>query len=205
LSAPPQLYYQAFPDPNYAPDYTIHTREGAQVDSTTQAQPMLDVAYVNYQNLRGRQLSVVAEDTNTMNYLRAQGFRRAEDYTIQPSVGDSVLATALGQQMMATRRQPYASATVTIQNDGSARYPILKSGATVSKLATVRPGSVRIVDVPAAGGLRSGYATEVEWWGQTLSSPETIQITLGPPGKVSQTMAHGNLAKRIHRERRRIL
>lgn len=205
LSAPPQLYYQAFPDPNYSPDYTIHTREGAQVDSTTQAQPMLDSAYVNYQNLRGRQLSVVQNDASTLNYLYAQGFRRAEDYTIQPSVGDSVMAATLGQQMMTTRRQPYASATITIQNDGSARYPILKAGAMVTKLATVRPGSMRISDVPAAGGLRSGYATEVEWWGQTLQSPETIQITLGQPGKVSQTMAHGKLANRIHRERRRIL
>ena len=38
-----------------------------------------------------------------------------------------------------------------------------------------------------------------------FDQPETVQITLGVPGRVSQTAAHGKLANRIHRERRRLL
>jgi hypothetical protein len=203
LGAPPQLVYEAFPDPIYAPDYTVHTKEGAQVELDTSAQPLIDVEYVNYNTLKGRQLSVVTEDMSTLNYLRAQGFRRAEDYTIQPSVGDQTTAAALGQQVLATRRQPYAAATITIELDGASRYPILKGGAQVAKLATVRPSSMHIVDVPGSSGLRAGYATHIEWWGQTPSAPEKLQITLGQPGQKTTQQAIGHLAHRMLKRQRR--
>lgn len=205
LSAAPQLYYQAFPDPGYAPDYTIHTRQGAQVEPNVDAQPLIDVLYVNYQTLRGSQQSIVTGDADIRNYAYAQGFRRADDYSIQPSVGNSTLAASVGQQTLNTRRQPSAAATVTIENDGSTRNPILKGGCVIPRLATLRPGSVRIVDVAASSGLRAGYATDIEWWGQTISTNERVTLTLAQPGQVSQQRAQGKLANRIHRERRRLL
>jgi hypothetical protein len=190
----------------YSPDYTVHTKEGAQVAQDTQAQPLIDIEYVNYTTLKGRQLSVVTEDTDARNYLRAQGFRRAEDYTIQPSVGNDATATSLGQQVLSTRRQPYAAATITIELDGASRYPILKGGAQVTKLATVRPSSMHIVDMPGGSGLRAGYATHIEWWGQTATSTEKLQITLGQPGQKSTQQSIGHLAHRtLKRTRRRWL
>lgn len=203
LSAPPQLVYQAFTDPVYSPDYTVHTKEGAQVALDTQAQPLIDLEYVNYNTLKGRQLSVVTEDMDVRNYIRAQGYRRAEDFTIQPSVGDSTTAAAQGQQVLATRRQPFASATITIELDGSSRFPILKHGAQVPKLAAVRPGSLHIVDMPGGSGLRAGYATHIEWWGQTSQSPEKLEITLGVPGQKTTTRTIGHLAHRTLKRQRR--
>lgn len=206
LTAPPQLYYQQFPDPNYAPDYTIHTREGAQVDETTDIQPLISGSYVNYNTRQGKQLSVAVVDTDLKNYLYAQGYRRNEDWTLQPSVGNDQQATRLANQTLALRRQPYASATITLYGDGSQRYPILKQGAVIPKLATIRPGSVRIVDMPAASGLRAGYATQVEWWGQTLTDPEKVQITLGQPGQHTKPRRVGHIVHGdLHTPRRRRL
>jgi hypothetical protein len=202
LSAPPQLYYQPFPDPNQSPDYTIHTREGAVITQTAAAQPLLDVLYANYQTIQGRPQSVVTVDTNLANYAYAQGFRRAEDYTIQPSVGDAAQGSALGQQYLAARRQPVAAATITIENDGASRYPILKAGAIVPKLALIRPGSVRIVDIAAASNLRAGYVTQVEWWGATVGSNEKVELSLAqPPGQVAAQRARGHLVARLLRSR----
>jgi hypothetical protein len=56
--------------------------------------------------------------------------------------------------------------------------------------------------MPAAGGLRAGYATSVEWWGQTLTQNEKVQITLGAPGmpsRIKQTL--GKIIQR-HQKRR---
>jgi hypothetical protein len=202
LTAPPQLYYQPFPDPNQSPDYVVYTRQGAQITQTAAAQPLEDRLYVNYQTNRGRQLSSVVTDIDTRNYAAAQGFIRSEDYTIQPAVGSETLADAAGQQQLALRRQPYAAATITIENDGSTRSPILKSGANIVKLAQIRPGSLRIADITASSGLRAGYATHVEWWGATLSSNEKVELSLTqPPGQISHQRAHGHLATRIVRMR----
>jgi hypothetical protein len=202
LSPPPQLVYQPFADPIYAPDYTIHAKEGAQVELDTSAQPLIDALHVNYQTQKGRQLSVVTEDTDPRNYIRAQGFRRAEDYTIDPSVGDEATATSLGQQVLSTRRQPFAAATITIELDGASRYPILKGGAQVPKLATVRPGAMHIVDLPGSSGLRAGYATHLEWWGQTQTSPEKLTITLGQPGQKTKKRALGHVVSGYLKRRR---
>lgn len=191
LSARPQLYYQAWPDPKTAPDYTIQIREGASVQNDDQRQQMLNIAYANYQTTRG------APDTSTMvdgdprlgvfspsaNYLTNQGFRAIEDWTIDASV-NAETADSLAKQMLEVRRTPSASSTVTITNDGTTRWPILKNGAQVPHLSMIRPGSVRVVDVPAAGGLRQGYATRVEWWGQTLEEPEHVELTLSDPGQM---------------------
>ena len=205
LSPPPQLFYQAFPDPVYAPDYTIHVRDGAEVAQDTAPQPLVDQAYVNYNTLRGRQLSEVQVDADVRNYLYAQGFRRSEDWALQPSVGDDAQARQLAQQQMTARRQPSTGATITITNDDASRYPIRKAGAVVSKLATVRPGSMRIIGAASGGGLQAGYATQVEWWGQTLTQPETLQITLGQPGEPPTRQAHGHLVNRTLRTRRAVL
>lgn len=201
LSAPPTLFYQAFTDPVYNPDYTVQTQEGAQIEQNTDQQPLIDVEYVNYQTLRGRQLSQVLIDADTRNYLYAQGFRRAEDYTFQPSMGDNQGPVALGLQNLVQRRQPYQAATITIQNDGTGRSPILQRGASIPKLATIRPGSLHITDVPAGSGLRSGIATHVEWWGQTDQAPETVQLSLGVPGRPSgHAITLGHI---VHGHRRR--
>ena len=205
LSAPPQLYYQPFPDPNQNPDYTIHTHGGAQVTPTVTAQPLADQLYVNYQTLRGRQLSEVQSDATSENYLYSQGFRRADDYTLQPAVGDINQAQALGQQNLTARRQPYAAATITIQNDGATRTPILKRGATIPHLATIRPGSIRLADVLASTGLKAGYATHVEWWGATLDSNEHIELTLATPGQLGEQRALARAALRANRQRVRVL
>jgi hypothetical protein len=202
LSPPPQLVYQPFADPVYAPDYTIHAKEGAQVELDVGAQPLIDALHVNYQTLKGRQLSVVTEDTDVRNYIRAQGYRRAEDYTIDPSVGDEATASSIGQSVLGTRRQPYANATITIELDGASRYPILKGGAQVAKLATVRPGAMHIVDLPASSGLRAGYATHIEWWGQTQTSPEKLTITLGQPGQKTKKHALGRVVSGYLKRRR---
>jgi hypothetical protein len=206
LSQAPQLYYQQFTDPVTSPDYTIHTRQGAVVEPAPDPQPIVALLYANYQTLHGRQLSFVKIDANTRNYLYAQGFLRADDYTIQPAVGDQNLASSLAQQQLTARRQPVASATITIENDGSTRTAILKAGATLPHLALVRPGSVHIVDMNSSSGLRAGYATHIEWWGQTLSSNEKIEISLAePPGSVGRRRAHGIVPNRYLRTRHGIL
>ncbi len=162
--------------------------------------------YVNYQTLRGRQLSAVVTDTSTQNYLYAQGFRRADDYTLQPAVGDVNQASALGEQNLSTRRQPLAAGTITIANDGTTRTPILKAGgATIPHLATIRPGSVRIADVLASSGLKAGYATHVEWWGATLDSNEHVEISLATPGQMGFQRALARQGLRTNRQRVRIL
>lgn len=201
LSAPPQLFYQLFADPVLNPDYTIHTREGAQVDEDPNAQPLVNTLFVNYQTVGGRQQSVISTDQNILNYAAAQGYRRSEDYTLQGSAG-ATLATSLGNQYLTQRRQPTTSATITIENDGATRYPILKQGAVVPHLAQVRPGSVRIVDIAASSGLRAGYATHVEWWGQTSTSNERIEITLGQPGQIDAKRLTGMIVNRYRRTRR---
>lgn len=192
LTAPPQLYYQPFPDPNYSPDYTIYTRQGAVVTPSADSQPLADNLYVNYQTNRGHQQSVVTQDTNTLNHIYAQGFQRSDDYTLQ-SAGDASTGSSLGQQQLRVRRQPYAIATITITNTGGARNPILKGGATVPKLALVRPSSMRIADISASTNIRAGYATHIEWYGQTLTSDEYIEITLSRPGIFHRQRAHGHI------------
>jgi hypothetical protein len=206
LSAPPMLTYQAFTDPVTNPDYLIFTRQGATVEPAADAQPLISMEYINYQNLRGRQLSVVDTDANTKNYAYAQGWRRAEDYSIQPAVGDQNLAASLGQQQLQLRRQPVSAATITIENDGSTRTPILKAGATIPRLAMIRPGSAHIVDMNAGSGLRSGYVTHVEWWGQTLTSNERAELTLSePPGRPGKRRQAGIIVNRYQRTRTGIL
>lgn len=207
LSAPPQLYYQAFTDPTTNPDYLIIPREGATVEPDTDVQMLSDNLYVNYQTNKGSQRSVVETDASTLNYLYAQGFRRADDYTFEPSSGDDQMPVSAAKQAMRQRRNPNTAATITIENDGSARYPILKGGAAIPKLATIRPGTARVAD--AGPGLRSGWVTHVEWWGQTLTDNEKVELTLGLPGAVTGTKAvkrvTGKLANRTLKRRHRIL
>jgi hypothetical protein len=113
------------------------------------------------------------------------------------------MADATGLQQLTMRRQPFVAATITIENDGSTRTPILKGGgATIPKLSQIRPGSLRIADVAASSGLRAGYATHVEWWGATLGSNEHVEISLAqPPGQVSNDRARGIITNRLHRSR----
>ena len=205
LSAPPQLYWQPWADPASSPDYTIHTQEGAQVTPQPDQQGMSNLMFVNYQTLRGVQQSVGVLDSDAKNYLSAQGYVRADDFTVEPSIGDSSIGTSLGTQALNLRRNPSAAASVVIEQDGSARYPILKQGAVVTKLATIRPGSVRISDVPAASGLRSAYATHVEWWGQTIDSNERVELTLSSPGQMRLDRRLGWLALRANKQRVRNL
>src|SRR6185312_3544862 len=72
LSAPPQMLYQLFSDPIANPDYTIQTREGAQVVPDPNTQPLIDTAFVNYQTTGGRQQSVIVQDESSQNYAAAQ-------------------------------------------------------------------------------------------------------------------------------------
>jgi hypothetical protein len=203
LTAPPQLYYQPFPDPTQNPDYTIQTQEGAVVEPATDSQPLISYLYTNYQTVKGRQQSIVAQDANVSNYAFAQGFMRAEDYTIQPSVGDNQTPTSQAAQYLKQRRLPVTTATVTIQNDGSERYPILKQGCPVPRLAAIRPGSIQINGVAVSGlNLSAGYATHVEWWGESDTGSETVQLTLTqPPGQMHRQRSIGHLVNRIHRVR----
>ena len=207
LTAPPQLYYQAFTDPTTSPDYTVQTQEGAQVVPTTDVQPLVDYLYANYQTIKGRQQSVVVQDVSQKNYAFSQGYRRVEDYTIQPSVGDNQTPTSQAAQYLAQRRLPTASAVITITNDGSSRYAILKQGCVIARLATIRPGSLQINGIATSGlNLSAGYATHVEWWGESDTGPEYVELTLAqPPGQVSRETAHGRLAYRSLKTRHRIL
>lgn len=210
LSARPQLYYQAWPDPKTSPDYTISVREGARLDPDDSPQALVNVAWTGYQTNRGasRGSDYVDGDpawspTGTVaasNWLTNQGFRAAENWTIDSSV-DSTTADSLTQNMTTVRRNPLASSTITITNDGTTRFPILKSGAQVPHLSQIRPGSVRVVDVPAAGGLKQGYATRVEWWGQTLDEAEHVEITLSDPGQMMLERRLGWTALRANRQR----
>jgi len=207
LAAPPQLYYQAFNDPTTNPDYTVQTQEGAQVTPTTDVQPLVDYVYTNYQTIKGRQQSVVQQDVSQENYAFSQGYQRREDYTIQPSVGDNQTPTSQATQYLKQRRLPVASATITIQNDGSSRYAILKQGCVIPRLATIKPGSLQINGVSTSSKtLQAGYATHVEWWGESDTGPEQVELTLAqPPGQVSRETAHGRLAYRSLKTRHRIL
>ncbi len=210
LSARPQLYYQAWPDPKTSPDYTIHIREGASVQDDDQRQQMLNVAYANYQTTKGLQLTSAANDSDPVtavgtgpygaNYLTNQGFKAIEDWTIDASVNVDT-ADNLTVNMLEARRNPFASSLVTISNDGTTRWPILKNGAQIPHLSQIRPGSVRIVDVPSAGGLRQGYATQVEWWGQTINDPERVELTLSDPGQMLMERRLGWAALRANRQR----
>jgi hypothetical protein len=204
LTAPPCLVYQAFTDPTTNPDYLIFTRQGAVVEPTTDTQPLADVLYTNFQSLSGRQLSEVVTDADTRNYAWAQGFRSADTYAIQPPVGPGA-ATSLGEAALTQRRQPAAAATITITNTSSNRTPILKAGATIPHLATIRPGSAHIADQAAATNLRAGYITHVEWWGQTLDQPETVQLTLANPGQMLLDRRLAIAARRANRERTKVL
>lgn len=210
LSARPQLYYQAWPDPKTSPDYTVQIREGAAIQDDDQRQKMLNVAYANYQTNRGLQLTsdavdgdpgfVGAASTNSLNYLTNQGFRAVEDWSIDASVNTDT-ADSLTRQMLAVRRVASAASTVTITNDGTARFPILKNGAQIPHLSQIRPGSVRIVDIPSAGGLRQGYATRVEWWGATLDQPERVELTMSDPGQMMLERRIAWAALRANRQR----
>ncbi len=114
-------------------------------------------------------------------------------------------AAALGQQNLAARRQPLAAGTITIENDGAARTSVLKGGATIPRLATIRPGSVRVADILASSGLKAGYATHVEWWGATLTSNEHVELTLSTPGQMGVQRALAPQALRANRQRVRVL
>jgi hypothetical protein len=147
----------------------------------------------------------VQSDATSKNYLYAQGFRRADDYTLQPAVGDIQQAQALGQQNLAARRQPTAAATITITNDGSSRTPILTGTGANIKLAQIRPGSIHITDIQASSGLRAGYATHIEWWGATLGTNEHVELTLAAPGQLRAQRALSIAALRANRQRVTIL
>jgi len=208
LSARPQLYYQAWPDPKTNPDYTIHIREGASVQDDDQRQELVNVAFANYQTTRGVPLTsdwvdsdnILGVDRSAANYLTNQGFRAVEDWTLDAST-DVSMADTLTQKLLQTRRTPSASSLVSITNDGTTRWPILKNGAQIPHLSQVRPGSVRLVDVPSAGGLRQGYATRVEWWGQTINDPERVELTLSDPGQMLMERRLGWAALRANRQR----
>lgn len=209
LSARPQLFYQPWPDPGTSPDYTIHIREGARVEEDAGDQKMLTLAYTDYQTNRGRQLSVIALDGNNnlgtantqgYNYLANQGFDVADTWSVD-SAANTDLASSLSANMLEVRRQPFAAARVTLTNDGNSKWPILKAGTQLPHLSMVRPGSVRLADVPGASGLRQGYATRVEWWGATLDEPEHVELTLSDPGQMIFERRLGWTGLRANRQR----
>jgi hypothetical protein len=212
LSARPQLFYQAWSDPKTNPDYTIHVKEGAKVEpDTTGRQGMLNIGYSPYSTLKGHPEGAVVADgdpvrdvlttfTQGLNYLTNQGFRASEDWVFDSSV-DFDAANALTANLLEVRRNPFASSTVTITNDGNSRFPILKAGTQVPHLSQIRPGSVRLVDVPGSSGLRQGYATRVEWWGATLDEPEHVQMTLSDPGEMIFERRLGWAGLRANRQR----
>jgi hypothetical protein len=212
LSARPQLYYQAWPDPRTVPDYTIHIREGAKVEQANgQSQAMLNVGYGLFSTQRGQPSGVAIVDGDPVrdvltllnfgnNYLSNQGFRAAEDWSIDSSV-DVDAANSLAANLLEVRRNPFASSTVSITNDGNSRFPILKAGTAVPHLSQIKPGSVRLVDVPGSSGLRAGYATRVEWWGATLDEPEHVELTLSDPGQMIFERRLGWTGLRANRQR----
>jgi hypothetical protein len=81
----------------------------------------------------------------------------------------------------------------------------LKGGATIPRLATIRPGSVGIADIAASSGLRTGYATHVEWWGATQGSNEHVELTLSTPGQMGFQRSLARQALRANRQRVKIL
>jgi hypothetical protein len=202
LTAPPQLYYQPYTDPIYSPDYIINARQGTDVQLDTSVQPLADVMFVNHQTISGRQLSEVVEDFDIQNYAYAQGFRVADEFDIQPAVA-AATATSLGAQDLKSRRQATITGHVTITDSGANRNPILTGGgATIKHLATVRPGSVHITGMNGSGRNQSGaYITHVEWWGQSLGNPETIQLTLASPTDQALERRQAVAALRANRQR----
>lgn len=75
----------------------------------------------------------------------------------------------------------------------------------VTKLATIRPGSIRLADVNSSSGVRAGYATHVEWFGGTLDSNEHVEISLATPGQMGFQRRLARQGLRANRQRVRIL
>lgn len=197
LSAPPMLTYKPW-SALTSPDYYVSLEEGATLVPDPNEQPLLNAEYVNYQTLQGFSASVVTEDTTLgsptyaayNDWLTANGYRRAEDYTIQPSIGttdgsNASTAASIGTQLIGLRNRPSAAGQITIEKNATSRYPIIDgNGAVPPKLALLRPGVYRVVDAPTTKATAVGRATHIEWWGETLTKPETVQITLAQPGQL---------------------
>ena len=202
IGAPPQLVYKPWSS-ILNPDYYLSIEEGAQVVPDASEQPLVNAEYVNYNTLQqktfgGQQVSIVTENSIGTpdygaygNYLTANGYRRAEIYTIQPSVGtidasNTATASLIGKQIIALRSQPVSSGTTTLTNDGAARWQVWgANGAVPPKLSMLRPGVYAVVDLVNKKKTAVGKATQIEWWGQTLNSPERVEITTGQPGQMA--------------------
>ncbi len=201
LAVPPQFTYQDWAAPT-SPDYVVTIGHGAKIEPDDLPQPLVSALYANYQTVGGVQQSVVTDDTDTANYLYAQGFRRSEDWTIQPAGVDATLASTLAQRVQQNRRQPFGTAKITIENDGVTNCPVMTgAGAVPSKLALLRPGVYRISDQLGSPFMRVGQAHRVEWWGQTIDAPERVEITLGQPGQARLDRTLNRLAYRENHRR----
>lgn len=194
----PELSYTAWSSLS-SPDYRVSIRKGAQPEMDDSPQPLITDLYVSYEHANGRAFSVYVQDDSTVNYLYAQGVRRSEDYNIESPVGDAV-ALALADQVFTLRRQPVAAGKVHLwaNRPGSV---VDANGANLARLSDLRPGVVEVTDLPGTS-FKTGRATRIEWWGETLDEPEHVELELTHPGKVNlprRLGAVGVLAQRTVR------
>jgi len=197
----PELFYQPWAALD-SPDYRISIRRGAQPEMDDSPQPLVQALYVTYEHANGRAASAYFEDNDTVNYLYAQGIRRAEDYNIEVPVSDLV-ASNLADQVFTLRRQPLAVGKVKIWANRPGSI-VDGNGGGVTRLSDIRPGVAEIVDLPRTK-FKTGRVTRVEWWGQTLDEEEHVELTLEHPGKVNLPRRLGSigvLAQRTLRVRK---
>ena len=184
------------------PDYTVQTQEGAQSrprDGT--AQPLIDYLYTNYQTHQrpaAKHHPAGREPIRTIAF--AQGYRRVEDYTIQPSVGDNQTPMSQATQYLAQRRLAVSSATVNITNDGSTRllhHETRLRHPTPRHHPTRQPPNHRLQH-SRHHQRRLRHTRRMV--GRIRRRPEQVELTLTqPPGQVSAQRTHGKLANRTLR------
>jgi hypothetical protein len=187
---PPELRYEPWADLG-EPDYHIRLSRGAQWEPSSEPDQLEHAVYVNYTSRKGRSQSVYVEDNTTENREYEQGRHTAIDWQISPSVGLQT-ATTLAQQFIQGLRQPTLAGTLTLYGDrpGSIELP---GGARLTKLSTVRPGVIRIVD---AKGAKSGRVTQMTYTARSGSAPETLVMTVNSP---ASARLDRNLARLSHR------
>lgn len=187
---PPELRYEPWPDLG-DPDYHIRLSRGAVWEPSTEPDQLEHAVYVNYTDRKGRSQSVYVEDNTTENRMYEQGRHTAVDWSISPSVGPQTAIT-LAQQFIQGLRQPTLAGTLTLYGDrpGSIEYP---GGARLTKLSTVRPGVIRIVD---ADGAKAGRVTQLAYTARSGSAPETLVLTVNTP---ASARLDRNLARLSHR------
>lgn len=187
---PPELRYEAWSDLG-EPDYHIRLSRGAVWEASTEPDALQEAVYVNYTTRKGRGQSVFVEDADIENRMYEQRRHAAVDWQIDPSVG-AATATTLATRFIQQYRQPTLAGTLTIYGDrpGSIELP---GGARLTKLSSVRPGVIRIVD---AKGAKSGRVTQMTYTARSGSQPETLVMTVNSP---ASARLDRNLARLSHR------